>query len=145
MIPVWSIFVGLGFFPWACIKMDIPYSPWKMKTSGDRHKLFDDDHHLSSYSMGYMEYPFWCKPKGRNLTPQKYSTHVSWVSSQSYMHNFLPYHEITWSHLVYHLVLCVAQSWIHSFHFVKRGWPQQSPCLGTRGFVREEGAGGLLD
>ena len=35
---VWSIFVGLGIFPWACIKMDIPYSPWKMTTSGDHHQ-----------------------------------------------------------------------------------------------------------
>ena len=28
----------LGIFPWACIKMDISYSPWNMMTSGDRHQ-----------------------------------------------------------------------------------------------------------
>ena len=38
-----------------------------------------------------------------------YHTHISWVSSQSYMDNCLPYHEITWSHKVHLLALCVDQ------------------------------------
>ena len=30
--------MGLGVFPWACIKRKIAYIPWMMMSSGDRHQ-----------------------------------------------------------------------------------------------------------
>ena len=35
---VWYIYVGLGIFPWGCIKRKISYSPWWKASSGDRHQ-----------------------------------------------------------------------------------------------------------
>ena len=37
----WStceLYVGLGLFPWDCIKRKISYNPWRMTSSGDRHQ-----------------------------------------------------------------------------------------------------------
>ena len=35
----WEFFVGLGMFPWSCVKRKIPYNPWRMTSSGDRHQV----------------------------------------------------------------------------------------------------------
>ena len=37
---------------------------------------FDDDHHLTSSTMGYIKSSFWCNPMERYLTPQRYITHT---------------------------------------------------------------------
>ncbi len=34
----WEFFVGLGMFPWSCVKRKISYNPWRMTSSGDRHQ-----------------------------------------------------------------------------------------------------------
>ena len=34
----WEFFVGLGMFPWSCVKWKISYNPWRMTSSGDRHQ-----------------------------------------------------------------------------------------------------------
>ena len=31
--------MGLGVFPWACVKRKISYNPWRMTASGDRHQV----------------------------------------------------------------------------------------------------------
>ena len=36
---MWEFFVGLGMFPWSCVKREIPYNPWRMTSSGDRHQV----------------------------------------------------------------------------------------------------------
>ena len=35
----WEFYVGLGMFPWACVKRKILYHPWRMTSSGDRHQV----------------------------------------------------------------------------------------------------------
>ena len=35
----WEFFVGLGMFPWSCVKRKISYNPWRMTSSGDRHQV----------------------------------------------------------------------------------------------------------
>ena len=35
---LWESFVGLGLFPWVCIKRKISHNPWRMTSSGDRHQ-----------------------------------------------------------------------------------------------------------
>ena len=35
----WEFFMGLGMFPWSCVKRKIPYNPWRMTSSGDRHQV----------------------------------------------------------------------------------------------------------
>ena len=34
----WEFVVGLGMFPWSCVKRMIPYNPWRMTSSGDHHQ-----------------------------------------------------------------------------------------------------------
>ena len=43
---------------------------------------------------GLYEIFIWCKPIERYLTTHRNATHISWVSSQNYMDNCLPYQEI---------------------------------------------------
>ena len=33
-----EFYVGLGMFPWACVKRKISFNPWRMTSSGDRHQ-----------------------------------------------------------------------------------------------------------
>ena len=35
----WEFFVGLGMFPWSCVKRKISHNPWRMTSSGDRHQV----------------------------------------------------------------------------------------------------------
>lgn len=35
----WEFCVGLGMFPWSCVKRKISYNPWRMTSSGDRHQV----------------------------------------------------------------------------------------------------------
>ena len=35
---MWEFYVGVGMFPWACVKRKISYNPWRMTSSGDRHQ-----------------------------------------------------------------------------------------------------------
>ena len=67
---------------------------------------FDDDHHLTSSTMGYMNSSFWCKPMERYITPHRYTTHTYHVLVHKTICTILT---IPWSHMVFLLAVWVDQ------------------------------------
>jgi hypothetical protein len=62
----WStceFYVGLGLFPWVCIKRKISYNTWRMTSSGDRHQDWGVQVQVEHHEEIILEAcrPLWCQ------------------------------------------------------------------------------------
>ena len=68
----------------------------------------DDDHHLTSSSMGYIKSSFWYIPIEAYLNHIRiHHTHIEHRLVHEAILTRLPYQEMTWYHLIHHLALCL--------------------------------------
>ena len=120
----WSLQVAPPYTMWEallCIYLHVSImwssTSFKHVILGDSYlelALVNHDHqHLMSSSHRHLKYLSRCEPM--RISSQKHRQHIVWVSTQSAIIKFLPYHKISVAH---DLCLCVDHLWIQSSIFI---------------------------